>query len=331
VENIREKWKKYDYFNIFNIVVEDIEENLFKSSYEIALNYEVAIINYINNNPDKNLKYSNIFGYETFSKMFLIICGISPQKYVVLRKLNIGREQLQRNEYSIQIIGEKLGYENVKTFNKNFKKYFGLTPGEYREKREIADEFKENIVEKINLYRVREKMISKHSYKNIENEIVYFEKKIITGIKYKNLNHYENQNIKVWEQMYAEVLENQQKYNPLKKETLYAVADTKKFEKENPYKLMYDYYIGYEFANDEKERELYSVEIEAGEYLHFIHKGEDKFFNETVDYILGYWVPANGYAIQSIGINWIEVYGERYTGGSDSEIDIYIKLITDKE
>ncbi len=59
MENIREKWKKYDYFNIFNIVVEDIEENLFKSSYEIALNYEVAIINYINNNPDKNLKYSN--------------------------------------------------------------------------------------------------------------------------------------------------------------------------------------------------------------------------------------------------------------------------------
>ena len=39
----------------------------------------------------------------------------------------------------------------------------------------------ENIVDKINLYRVREKMISKHSYKNIENEIVYFEKKIITG------------------------------------------------------------------------------------------------------------------------------------------------------
>ena len=37
MENIREKWKKYDYFNIFTIIVEDIEENLFKSSYEIVL------------------------------------------------------------------------------------------------------------------------------------------------------------------------------------------------------------------------------------------------------------------------------------------------------
>ena len=67
--------------------------------------------------------------------MFLIICGISPQKYVVLRKLNIGREKLQKNYESIQMIGEKLGYEHIKTFNKNFKKYFGLTPGQYREKR----------------------------------------------------------------------------------------------------------------------------------------------------------------------------------------------------
>ncbi len=103
-------------------MVEDIEKNLFISDYEIGMNYEKNIMKYICINPEKNLKLSNIFAYETISKLYMTISVISPQKYIVLRKMNIGREFLSETNDSINSIGERLGYENVKTFNKNFKK-----------------------------------------------------------------------------------------------------------------------------------------------------------------------------------------------------------------
>lgn len=68
------------------------------------------------------------------SRLFKENVGKSYTKYVMEKRIEKAKELLQEENYKIYEIGEFVGYENTKYFNKVFKEMVGMTPKEYREK-----------------------------------------------------------------------------------------------------------------------------------------------------------------------------------------------------
>lgn len=68
------------------------------------------------------------------SRLFKENVGKSYTKYVMEKRIEKAKELLREENYKIYEIGEFVGYENTKYFNKVFKEMVGMTPKEYREK-----------------------------------------------------------------------------------------------------------------------------------------------------------------------------------------------------
>ncbi|MBE7090156.1 MAG: helix-turn-helix transcriptional regulator [Clostridiales bacterium] len=66
-----------------------------------------------------------------FSNSFSSNFGISPQQYILQKKLNKAINLLYENEKSIKEIAFLCGFENESYFNRQFKKIYGIPPGKF--------------------------------------------------------------------------------------------------------------------------------------------------------------------------------------------------------
>jgi len=70
-----------------------------------------------------------------FSNLFKLEMGQNFYDYLSERRIETAKRLLQRNPSDkIYEIAMKVGYEETITFNRNFRKYVGMTPKEYRER-----------------------------------------------------------------------------------------------------------------------------------------------------------------------------------------------------
>lgn len=68
------------------------------------------------------------------SRLFKENVGKPYTKYVMEKRIEKAKELLREENYKVYEVGELVGYENTKYFNKIFKEMVGITPKEYREK-----------------------------------------------------------------------------------------------------------------------------------------------------------------------------------------------------
>ncbi|MFD0712034.1 helix-turn-helix transcriptional regulator [Paenibacillus sp. GCM10027626] len=69
-----------------------------------------------------------------FSNYFKKTFGVNYVEYLNKVRLSHAREYLKQSDLSITEIGEKTGYMNSSTFTTTFKKYYGISPSEYRKR-----------------------------------------------------------------------------------------------------------------------------------------------------------------------------------------------------
>lgn len=69
-------------------------------------------------------------------KLFIKEVGQSPKQFLSALRLNKACQLLTETTYSITIIANSVGYDDVLTFSRSFKKHFGLSPSHYRNKKE---------------------------------------------------------------------------------------------------------------------------------------------------------------------------------------------------
>jgi AraC-like DNA-binding protein len=93
---------------------------------------------YIEVNFDKDISLNGIadrlrLDPSYVSRLFRQEISVTFIDYVISLRLAKARELLKTSPLSIKEIGVAVGYENQRSFNRIFKKYEGLTPGEYRD------------------------------------------------------------------------------------------------------------------------------------------------------------------------------------------------------
>ena len=66
------------------------------------------------------------------SRLFSIETGISPSEYLIRLRMEKARHLLLTSVLSVKEVMAMTGYGNRGHFVQHFKRYFGLTPSEYR-------------------------------------------------------------------------------------------------------------------------------------------------------------------------------------------------------
>lgn len=95
-------------------------------------------ISLIHDNIAKEIKTSSLAAEEHmsvshFRAVFHQITGLSPKEYITLTKLNYSCELMRQTDLSIKEIGAAVGYDDPHYYSRIFKKYFGFSPGTYKE------------------------------------------------------------------------------------------------------------------------------------------------------------------------------------------------------
>ncbi|WP_334332919.1 AraC family transcriptional regulator [Companilactobacillus sp. HBUAS59544] len=73
-----------------------------------------------------------------FSRVFKKQMGQSVMEYVNLVRLKNAFELLTNTKYNLQVISDRVGFPNVKSFRKIFKKIYGETPKQYRKSHKLT-------------------------------------------------------------------------------------------------------------------------------------------------------------------------------------------------
>lgn len=92
---------------------------------------------YIRNNLSGNLtiqEVSEYVGYSSahFSVRFKQECGITFSDYVMESRIEKAKDLLRNTRETIESVAAAVGYSDVKSFTKNFKKYTAVKPSQYR-------------------------------------------------------------------------------------------------------------------------------------------------------------------------------------------------------
>lgn len=76
----------------------------------------------------ERLNLSESYFYAIFQQQF----GISPQKYLMNRRLQAARHQLLTSRKTLATLADELGFHDASSFSRAFKKQFGRSPGALR-------------------------------------------------------------------------------------------------------------------------------------------------------------------------------------------------------
>lgn len=85
------------------------------------------------NCPGKETARQMGLGYESFRKQFRQLLNMSPKQYIMQLKFEKAAEMVL-NGYSIKEITFELNYSEIPAFSRQFKKFHGISPAEYRKK-----------------------------------------------------------------------------------------------------------------------------------------------------------------------------------------------------
>ena len=97
-----------------------------------------AVCRYIEDNyQDINLNINSIGDHfdvypAYLSKLFKKNCATTMVDYINNYRVHKAKEMMENTPYTIMEISQKVGYGHIRTFNRIFKKYEGITPSAYR-------------------------------------------------------------------------------------------------------------------------------------------------------------------------------------------------------
>ena len=279
---------------------------------EQKTNFELIeeLLEYIDSNISKGCQIEELaprlfLSKYQFQRVFKSFMDEPICSYIKRRRLEISAKQIaySKDEKIFDIL-MKLGFNSKSDFSKEFKKYFGIAPSEFR---------KENLKEYDNL------LIKNVSKMEIKAEIVQLNKTKIIYVK--EFGNYSKASKKAWEKL-ERVLDK----NGVSTESteFYGIIHDDDTITES-IDCRYDACVS-NINSNEQTAGILEKEILEGAYAKFIHKGAYNNIEKTYDDIFGNWFIKTEYKIDSTPI--IEKYLNNPYEVEDFELltEIYIPL-----
>lgn len=106
--------------------------------FHTEINWQ-KILDYIDENSSGEIDFAalaarNHYSYDRFRHLFREHFGISPHSYLTNQRIEHAKRLLKNSAFSLTDIAYDCGFNNSSQFSNVFKKYMGITPGEYRAK-----------------------------------------------------------------------------------------------------------------------------------------------------------------------------------------------------
>lgn len=122
---------------LYSISADFEKQVTFRASYSDTENLLMQIFEFIDRNFRSECSLIDIakslgYDYSYISRFFKKATGISYNSYVNSCRLSHAGYLLKNSNSSILECAEESGYKSLRSFNRNFKEYFSVTPNEYR-------------------------------------------------------------------------------------------------------------------------------------------------------------------------------------------------------
>ena len=129
---------RYAYKNLINLKIEELYitmmRDIFSQKYNQSLN---DFKQYIDENCHLDISIQSVcesfgFSYNSLRQKFKKYYDISPQNYIILKRLQKAWDMLETTQKSCTEIASECGFSDASQFSKLFKREFGLSPQHYK-------------------------------------------------------------------------------------------------------------------------------------------------------------------------------------------------------
>lgn len=246
------------------------------------------VIGYINRHLNEQLDIATLAGVGHYSPFHLhrimrAYLGESLGAFILRLRMETAVTLLNHSSEAINDIAFKVGYENPSSFNKAFKKRYGIAPAEYRKNsgtvfRKYSSTIKFNAMEHLKSL--------KPKFKTLKT------KKVIYA---RALGAYNESSGKAWDLVCR--FAKEKKLYGFGTEFIGISHDDPNITEAE--KLRYDACIVVS-KEVKPEGEIGVQQIEGGNYAVFTHKGPYEKLSDSYDYIYGKWLPESGKELRNV-------------------------------
>jgi len=274
-------------------------------------------IDYIESNLDFDITLSQIaeeagLSQWHFQRIFKALTNETLKTYIRSRRLANSLDKLLSTNLRIIDIAISSGYESQESFTRAFKESFDITPNKYRK---LGD--KTLFLKKVEFNSTYLKHINKNI--SLEPEIYTQKPMQLVGLKtcFYSVDSEKNNIGEKLSPLWASFLGRINEITNTVSENCYGVI---RQIKENTDQL--EYYAAIE-VNEVGllPKGMVTIDIPLSSYAKFVHKGEVKQIDNTVNYIYSTWLLKSGKRHTS-GSD-LEVYGNEYDPVSENSVMYY--------
>lgn len=289
----------------------------------ILIYYEVLerAITYIEENLCNEVSAEDVAvstGYSRchLTRLFLAVLGESLSNYIIKRRMTIAAKDLLDTDKRVIDIAIEIGFQSSEAFSRAFKVIYGVSPVNYRKKRQ--DLF-------IGSKKIMEPELIRHIDKNITKKprIEFMQEMNIAGLR-GEISLKNNQLPKLWDRFRR--LQDQIP-DPVAAERVLGVCDTDLSVYDEDGNVMFRHIVGTAVSKFENTPGMFVKKtLKAGRYAVFTHTGCLSQLEKTYDYIWGTWLLSTKEKLDSRAD--FELYDHRFRGfdSPDTQIDIYIPI-----
>ena len=114
----------------------NIDKNFFPTLFDFTTPWKIDILDYLNDNYMYDLTMEEIASFtgrslSTFKRDFKKISELSPEKWLVHRRLQAAKEMLKNKTKSVTDVYMEVGFKNFSHFSTAFKKQYGIAPSSF--------------------------------------------------------------------------------------------------------------------------------------------------------------------------------------------------------
>ena len=126
---------------LFHIIsIQRYENSKYSQQYTIRNKYVFEALKYIEDHCMERLTVEDIASHIHISPKYLTNifskhASCSMREFIVQSKMNVAKNLLSKEQFTVQDVSDLLGYSDYYQFSKQFKKHFGKSPSQIKKKR----------------------------------------------------------------------------------------------------------------------------------------------------------------------------------------------------